>query len=164
MFVLIKSWTNLKLGHVGSKTRSPGQILEKSCVRCRGHIFSLILMKLSQNVCLDKISNELEIGSCGVKKTKSLGQILETPCVRSRCHIFNQILVKFGLNVLIKSWTSLKLGHVGSKTRSLGQILEKPCVCCRGHIFSQILVKCGQNVCLDKISNKIEIGSYGVKN
>ena len=44
-----------KLGHVGSKTRSLGQILEKPCVRSRGHIFSPILMKLGQNVCLDKI-------------------------------------------------------------------------------------------------------------
>ena len=30
--------------------------------------------------------------------------------------------------VMMKSRTSLKIGHVGSKTRSLGQILEKPCV------------------------------------
>ena len=27
-------------GHVGSKTRSLGQILEEPYVRCRGHIFS----------------------------------------------------------------------------------------------------------------------------
>ena len=44
-----------------------GQILKKPCVRSRGHIFILILMKFSQNVCLDKISNELEIGSCEVE-------------------------------------------------------------------------------------------------
>ena len=37
------------------------------CVRSRGHIFSPILMKLGQNVCLNKISDEFEIGSCGVK-------------------------------------------------------------------------------------------------
>ena len=37
------------------------------CVHSRGHIFSPILMKLGQNVCLDKISDEFEIGSCGVK-------------------------------------------------------------------------------------------------
>ena len=41
------------MGHVGSKTRSPGQILGKPCVRSRGHIFSLILMKVGQDVCLD---------------------------------------------------------------------------------------------------------------
>ena len=67
IFVFIKSRTRLKLGHVGSKTRSLGQILEKPCVCPRGHIFSPILMKLGQNVCLDKISDDFEIGSCGVK-------------------------------------------------------------------------------------------------
>ena len=67
MFVLIKSRTSSKFSHVGSKTRPLGQILEKHCVRSRGHIFSPILMKLGQNVCLDKILDEFEIRSCGVK-------------------------------------------------------------------------------------------------
>ena len=43
------------------------------CVRCRGHIFSPILMKLGQNVCLNKISDEFEIGSCGVMWDQKLG-------------------------------------------------------------------------------------------
>ena len=43
-------------GHVGSKIRSLGQILEKPYVRFRGHIFSLIIIKLGQNVCLGEIS------------------------------------------------------------------------------------------------------------
>ena len=55
------------MGHVGSKTRSPGQILEKPCVRSRGHIFSWILMKVGQDVCLDDISDEFKNGSRGVK-------------------------------------------------------------------------------------------------
>ena len=37
------------------------------CVRSRGHIFSPIIMKLGQNVFLDKISNDLENGLCRVK-------------------------------------------------------------------------------------------------
>ena len=53
--------------HVRSKTKSLGQILEKPCVRSRGHIFSLIILKLGQNACLDKISNDLKNGSCQVK-------------------------------------------------------------------------------------------------
>ena len=61
------------MGHVRLKTRSLGQILEKPCARCKGHIFSPIIMKLGQNVCLDEISDEFEIGS----KTRSLDQILE---------------------------------------------------------------------------------------
>ena len=32
-----------------------------------GHIFSLILMKVGQDVCLDDISDEFENGSPGVK-------------------------------------------------------------------------------------------------
>ena len=57
MFVLIKSQTSLKMGHVRSETRSLGQILEKSCVRSRGHIFSPIIMKLDQNVSNNEISD-----------------------------------------------------------------------------------------------------------
>ena len=40
----------MKLGHVGSKTRSPGQIIEKPCVHTRGHRFDHKFMKLYQNV------------------------------------------------------------------------------------------------------------------
>ena len=35
----MKSDTYLKMGHVGSKSRSLGQILEKPCVRSRGRKF-----------------------------------------------------------------------------------------------------------------------------
>ena len=62
MFVLIESRTSLKMGHVGSKTRSLGQILEKPCLRSRGHIFSQKIMKLGQNVCLVVILDEFENG------------------------------------------------------------------------------------------------------
>ena len=36
MFVLMKSRSNLKMGHIWSKTRSLGQILEKHCVCATG--------------------------------------------------------------------------------------------------------------------------------
>ena len=90
---------SLKMGHVGSKTRLLGQILEKPSVRSRGHIFSPIIMKRGQNVCLNEIS-EGENGSCGVK-TRSLGQILEKPSVRSNGHIFSPIIMKSGQNVCL---------------------------------------------------------------
>ena len=51
----------------GQKLRSLGQMLEKPCVRSRGHIFSPIIMKVGQNVCLAEISDEFINGSCGVK-------------------------------------------------------------------------------------------------
>ena len=63
----MKSRTCLNMGHVGSKTRSLGQILEKANVRSKGHIFSPIIMKLGKNVCRDEISDEFKNGSCRVK-------------------------------------------------------------------------------------------------
>ena len=68
MFALVKFRTSSKLGYVGSKTWSLGQILEKPCVRSGDHIFSPMLMKLGQNVCLNEISGRFENGSCRVKK------------------------------------------------------------------------------------------------
>ena len=94
MFVLMKSQMCLKMGHVVSKTKSLGQISGKPCVCSRGHIFSPIIMKLGQNVCLGEI---LKIGHVW-SKTRSLGHILEKPCVCSRDHIFRQIILKLGQN------------------------------------------------------------------
>ena len=78
MFVLMKSRTSLKMGYVGSEARSFGQILVKPCVCFKGHIFYLILMKLGQNVCLDKMSDKFENRSCGIKNRSNLGKTLCT--------------------------------------------------------------------------------------
>ena len=64
----MKYQTAMKMGYVWSKTRSLGQILEKTYARFRGHIFSLIITKLGQNICLDEISDESENISFRVKK------------------------------------------------------------------------------------------------
>ena len=58
---------NSKTGHVGSKTRSLGQILEKLCVCSRGHIYSPISTKHDQHICLDEVLHKFENGSCRVK-------------------------------------------------------------------------------------------------
>ena len=55
------------MGHVRLKTRSLDQMLENSCVNCRGHIFSPIMMELGQNDFFDEILNNFEKGSCRVK-------------------------------------------------------------------------------------------------
>ena len=65
------------MGHVGSKTRSLGQILEKLCVSPVGHIFSPICMKLGQNVCLDKILDMF------VKLGKKVGHLVKGPTLLS---------------------------------------------------------------------------------
>ena len=50
MLILIISRSALKQGHVRSKTRSLGQILEKPCVHSRVLSFVSNVMKLCQNV------------------------------------------------------------------------------------------------------------------
>ena len=74
MFVIMKFWTSLKIGCVGSKTRSLGQILEKPCVHSKGHVFSPIIMKRGQNVCLNEISDKFGNGPVG-SETRSLGHM-----------------------------------------------------------------------------------------
>ena len=64
MFALVISWMNLKIVHVGSKLSSLGQILEKPCVRYRGHIFSPTLLKFSKNVCHNDILDQFEDVVC----------------------------------------------------------------------------------------------------
>ena len=68
MFVLMKSQSSLNMGHVGLKSRSLGQIIEKPCEHSRGYTFQPIFMKLSHNVCPDEILVKFESGSNGVKK------------------------------------------------------------------------------------------------
>ena len=66
MFVLMISRSSLKLGHMGSKTRSPGNIGGKSCYHSSCHIFQAIIMTLAQNVCIYDFRS-FETGSVGVK-------------------------------------------------------------------------------------------------
>ena len=101
MFVLIKSQTSLKMCHVGSKTRSQGQTLGKPYVCSRGYIFNPIIMKLCQNIFLDKVSDEFENGS----KTRSLGQMLGNPYVCSRGHIFSLIIIKLSQIICLNKIT-----------------------------------------------------------
>ena len=77
-----------------------GQIIEKSFVHSKGHIFSSIIMKLYQNVCLDKILNEFENGSCRVKNFVTRSN-LRKPHVCSRGHIFSPVIMKPGQNVCL---------------------------------------------------------------
>ena len=48
---------SLKMGHVGLTTRLLDQILEKSCVLSKGHIFSPKFMELGKNTCLNPLPN-----------------------------------------------------------------------------------------------------------
>ena len=87
------SRSDLKLGHVGSKPRLLGKILEKPCVHSRGHRFDHKFMKLCQDVNHHNSRSRLKLGHVG-SKTRSLGQILEKPCVHSRGHSFDSKFMK----------------------------------------------------------------------
>ena len=67
MLMIIISRSSSTVGHVGSKTRSLGKILEKPCVLSRGHSFNSKLMKLYQNANDHNIYVKFETGSCWVK-------------------------------------------------------------------------------------------------
>ena len=64
MFAMIISWTSLKMSYIKLITRSAGQILKKPCMHHRGHVFSPVLLKDGQNVCLDDVMNEFENWTC----------------------------------------------------------------------------------------------------
>ena len=115
----MKSQTSSKMGQVGSKTMSLDQILEQPCVHSRCYLFSPIIIKYGQNVCLDEILDELGNGSCRVKN-RSPGQILEKLCVCSTGHTFIPIIVKLDQQVCLDeishkfengSCLAKKLGH-----------------------------------------------------
>ena len=50
MLILMISRPSLKLGYLGSKTRSPGQINGKPYLHCSSYIFEAIIMNLAQNI------------------------------------------------------------------------------------------------------------------
>ena len=97
MFISLKSRSDLKLGHIGLKARSKGQILENN-VYTQESSFDPIFINLCQNVCHHEKRIRLTVGHVG-SKSRSLGQILEKSCVHSRRHSFDPICIKLGQNV-----------------------------------------------------------------
>jgi len=75
----MKSRSGSNLNHVGSKSRSLGQIIEIRCLHCRDHNIDSIFIKLAHNDCLDEISVKFESGHVG-STSRSLGQIKEKTC------------------------------------------------------------------------------------
>ena len=72
MLFIIMSRSSSKLGSVGSKTRSLGQILEIPSVHSRGRSFDPKFMKLCQNVIHHNFRSSSKLGHVG-SKTRSLG-------------------------------------------------------------------------------------------
>ena len=71
-----KKRIDLKVGHIGSETRSLGLILEKSYVFSCWHSFESVCMKLCQNVWHHVMSDKIETGQVR-SKSRSFDQIIE---------------------------------------------------------------------------------------
>ena len=98
MLIIIISRSRSKLGHVNSKTRSQGQIIEKPCVHSRGHSFDQKFMRLCQNVILIKFRSSLKLGHVG-SKTWLLCQIVEKSFGHQRGNNFDPKFMKLCQNV-----------------------------------------------------------------
>ena len=134
MLIFIKFRSSLKLGHVGSKARSLGQILGNLVYTLEGS-FDPKFMKLGY------VRSSLKLGHVR-SKTGSLGQIIEKLCVHSRSTFWIQSSLNYvRILIPIESRSGSKRDHVGSKTRSQGQILGKPCVHLRWHSFDPKFMK-----------------------
>ena len=97
MLVIIISRSSSKLGYVGLKNRSLGQLLEKPCVHSRGHRFDHKFNYVRMLIIIMSRSS-LKLGHAG-SKTRSLGQILEKPCVHCRRHRSDHKFIKLCQNV-----------------------------------------------------------------
>ena len=75
-----KSRSSSKLGHVRSKTRSLGEILEKHCEHSKRHSFDPKFMKLCQIVNHHNVWVRFEIGSCWVKNWVTRSDLRKTLC------------------------------------------------------------------------------------
>ena len=111
MFIPNKSRPGQKLGHVRSKTRSPGQIGSK--IRSQGQILEknyvytsegTVFMQSACNFARMLISIEFRPGpklNYVWSKKRSPGQILEKPYVLSGRHKFDPALMKLYQNVYL---------------------------------------------------------------
>ena len=92
MLLIIMSRSSLKLGHVGSKIRSLGQILEKPCVHSKRHNFDPKFNFVRFFIIIIPRSG-LKLGQVG-SNIRLLGQIEEKPCVHSRDYSFDPKFMK----------------------------------------------------------------------
>ena len=103
MFISINSRPGPKVGHVRSKTRSSGQLLEKRCELSRRHSFDPVFLKLRvcQNVCHHLILTKFETGSCQVINYVTRSIVGKKTCIHSRGHSFDPNFMKLCENVYL---------------------------------------------------------------
>ena len=136
MLMPIKSRSGLKLGYVGSETRSVEQILGKPCVHYRGHSLEQKFMKLCQNVNSHTSRLSSKLGHIG-SKTRSLGQIMKkTFCTLERAQFWSkvQMLIFIKSGSVSKHWNIV---HVTMPTQAYHSFL-KLWLHCPYHFYANI--------------------------
>ena len=115
MCVCTKFVSLSKLGHMGSKTRSRGQIKGKPCEPLEVTVlirFSSNFVRMFVSIKSGSLSKLGHVGS----KTRSQGQIKGKPCEHSRGHGCDPILIQLGQNVcLYYFWVPFENGSHGIK-------------------------------------------------
>ena len=149
----MKSRANTKLGHVGSKTRSVGQIFEKPCVCSRDHIFGLILMKFGQSVFVSMICCTFFKTGHVKSKSRSLGQIIKDAMLVTKGLWFKSMLFNAIPHIPVSSgkplWPScfLFLAHL-STTCSRGAFRLVQCSLCDVNNFVCVCVCARARACV----------------
>ena len=161
MFILAISRPSSNMDYVGSKTRSPGQILGNSCLHSRGYIskpdFDLNLVKMLV-LTISRISSNMgHVQS----KSRSPGQILGKSCLHSRGQICNPILMKLGRNVCFENIQDKnEYGPCRVKNQVTKKNLSKFLFTLqRPHLKPDVDETSDQNVCFDNTEAKFENGS-----
>ena len=98
MIILIKSWSGLRLGHVGLKTRSRGQIIENRVYTLEGTVLIQSSSNFVRMIIRLKSRSSLKLGHVA-SKIRSLVQIKERPCVYSRGHSYDPKFMEHCQNV-----------------------------------------------------------------
>ena len=108
MIILIKSRSSSKLGHVGSKTRSPN--LRKTLCTVVGTVLIQSSLNFVRMFIFIKSTSRWKLGHVG-SKTRSQGQIIEKPFIHSRGYNFDLKFMKLCQNnphkILVKFETGL---------------------------------------------------------
>ena len=81
---------------------SRSNLLKKTCVRSRRHIFRPVLVEFGQNVCLNEVSDDFENRSCLQKKTKKkqviMSNLFKNLMYALEVTYFSPILMKLDQN------------------------------------------------------------------
>ena len=142
-----------KNGSCQVKTRSLGQMLEETCVCSRGHIFSLIIMKLDQHIGLDEISD----------------QTIRKALVSDSRAIMDLLLTKTVIFIVNVYFTPVTLVNRDEKTDGINFDMVVCLMCEYGHIlfigYDILVTRCQMSSIMDLLGPELsELSAVELEN